>query len=176
RRLPADSLATPLDEAGCVLVPDPEGPGRAASLKRAGAGARLALGPAAPLSELAASWSLARLALRASEAGALPAPGLLRAEDHLADLLLFEGSALVGRIAARRLAPFASLTEKARDRMRETALAHVRHQGNSVAMAKALHIHPQTVRYRTARLRELLGEQLDDPDARFELELALRGR
>jgi DNA-binding PucR family transcriptional regulator len=26
------------------------------------------------------------------------------------------------------------------------------------------------------RLRELLGEALDDPDARFELELALRAR
>lgn len=26
----------------------------------------------------------------------------------------------------------------------------------------------------SARLRELLGDQLDDPDARFELEIALR--
>jgi DNA-binding PucR family transcriptional regulator len=43
-------------------------------------------------------------------------------------------------------------------------------------MAKALHVHPQTARYRTARLRELLGEQLEDPDARFELEIALRCR
>ena len=60
--------------------------------------------------------------------------------------------------------------------MRETALAYVRHGGNSVAMAEELHVHPQTARYRIARLRELLGEQLDDPDARFELELALRGR
>jgi DNA-binding PucR family transcriptional regulator len=58
--------------------------------------------------------------------------------------------------------------------MRETALAYVRHQGNAVEMAAALHIHPQTARYRTARLRELLGDELDDPDARFELEIALR--
>ena len=54
--------------------------------------------------------------------------------------------------------------------MRETALAYVRHGGNAVAMARELHVHPQTARYRIARLRELLGEQLDDPDARFELE------
>ena len=58
--------------------------------------------------------------------------------------------------------------------MRQTALAYVRHGGNSVAMAEELHVHPQTARYRIARLRELLGEQLEDPDARFELELALR--
>jgi DNA-binding PucR family transcriptional regulator len=43
-------------------------------------------------------------------------------------------------------------------------------------MARELHVHPQTARYRVARLRELLGAQLDDPDARFELEVALRAR
>jgi DNA-binding PucR family transcriptional regulator len=58
--------------------------------------------------------------------------------------------------------------------MRETALALLRHDGNAVAMAAAMHVHPQTARYRIARLRELLGDQLDDPDARFELQLALR--
>ena len=37
-------------------------------------------------------------------------------------------------------------------------------------------VSPSIVRYRLARLRELMGDQLDDPDARFELELALRAR
>ena len=60
--------------------------------------------------------------------------------------------------------------------MEETALAYVQRQGNAAAMAGALDIHPQTARYRIARLRELLGTDLDDPDARFELELALRAR
>jgi DNA-binding PucR family transcriptional regulator len=41
-------------------------------------------------------------------------------------------------------------------------------------MARALHIHPQTARYRINGLRELLGDQLNDPDGRFELEAALR--
>ncbi|HKZ12592.1 MAG TPA: helix-turn-helix domain-containing protein, partial [Solirubrobacterales bacterium] len=100
--------------------------------------------------------------------------GLLRVDDNLATLLLFESRELAGRIAARRLAPLADLTSKARARMRETALAHLRHDGNAVAMAAEMHVHPQTARYRIARLRELLGEQLDDPDARFELQLALR--
>jgi DNA-binding PucR family transcriptional regulator len=43
-------------------------------------------------------------------------------------------------------------------------------------MAEELHVHPQTARYRIGRLRELLGDDLDDPDARFELEIALRAR
>jgi DNA-binding PucR family transcriptional regulator len=32
------------------------------------------------------------------------------------------------------------------------------------------------VRYRLARLRELFGDALEDPDERFWLELALRAR
>jgi hypothetical protein len=173
-RLPAECLATRIDEVGCVLVSDPGGPGRAAEIERGAAGIAVAFGPPAAPAALRDSWRLAKTALRAIEAGALPAVGLVRAEDHLADLLLFEGSGLAGRIAARRLAAFDSLTEKAAKRMRETALAYVRHRGNSVEMAAALHIHPQTARYRVARLRELLGDQLEDPDARFELEIALR--
>jgi DNA-binding PucR family transcriptional regulator len=43
-------------------------------------------------------------------------------------------------------------------------------------MAGMLGVHAQTARYRLRRLRELLGDSLDDPDARFELELALRAR
>ena len=163
-----------LGETGCVLIPDPDGPGRDEGLERAAAGLRVALGPSGERSQLAASWSLARAALRASEVGGLRAEGLLRVDDHLGDLLLFEGGSLVARIAARRLAPLEPLTEKARNRMLETALSYIRHRGNAVAMAAALHIHPQTARYRAVRLRELLGEQLDDPDARFELEAALR--
>jgi DNA-binding PucR family transcriptional regulator len=176
RRLPADSLATVLGGDGCVLFPDPGGPRRQKLLERAARGSTLVLGPAGGLTELATSWALARSALRAVQGGALRATGFLSVDDHLADLLLFEGAALAGRIAARRLTPLESLTEKARGRMSETALAYVRHGGNSVAMAAELYLHPQTVRYRITRLRELLGDQLDDPDARFELEIALRQR
>jgi hypothetical protein len=186
RGLPPDVLATAIDRSGCLIVPDPDGPGRVAALRRAAAGP-LALGPTVEPAAAAESWSLARTLLRAVAAGALASAAsggeesrtegpLLRADDHLADLLLFEGHALAARLAARRLRPLDRLTEKARARMRETALAHVRHHGNAVAMAAAMHVHPQTARYRIARLRELLGEDLDDPDARFELEIALRSR
>jgi len=174
RRLPADSLATALNGCGCILFPDPDGPGRAKLLEGAAAESALVVGPLGGLADLPSSWGLARLALRAAQSDALPGTGLLRVDDHLADLLLFEGAALAARIAAHRFTPLEPLTEKARERMSETALAYVRHGGNSVAMAAELHLHPQTVRYRIARLRELFGDQLDDPDVRFELEIALR--
>jgi PucR-like helix-turn-helix protein len=178
-RLPADTLGAQIDGLGCAVVPDPEGPGRGAEIDGAPAGRRAAaaIGPTGPLRDLPASWALARAALRALEAGAIGADARpVRADDALAELLIFENSSLVERMAARRLAPLRELTPKARARMEETALAYVREQGNAAAMARSLGVHPQTARYRLTRLRELLGEELDDPDARFELELALRGR
>jgi hypothetical protein len=204
RRLPPEALTTVIDGEGCVLLPDPEGPGRGEALDRAATEGRVAIGPTVTPTAAAESWALALSLLRADAAGAVAADGAgssdpaasdrrgeagrgaakrpaatdaaapLRVDDHLAALLLYESRDLAGRIAARRLAPLAELTPKARGRMRETALAHLRHDGNAVAMAAAMHVHPQTARYRIARLRELLGDQLDDPDARFELELALR--
>ncbi|MEA2362287.1 MAG: hypothetical protein QOD71_1432 [Thermoleophilaceae bacterium] len=181
RHLPADALVASLEGEGCAVVPDPDGPGRPAEIAQALARRSAALGPAVPIQELGASWSLARAALRGAEAGAVDGSAAdastpLRADDVLVDLLLFEGRALVDRIATRRLSPLDELTPKARARMEETALAYVRERGNAAAMARALDLHPQTVRYRLARLRELLGDQLDDPDARLELELALRGQ
>jgi hypothetical protein len=173
-RVPVGSLVAELDETGCVLLADPDGPGRAAEVENAVATVSVAIGPAGEPAKLPESWELAKACLLAAQAGAVPSAALVRAEDHLVGLLLFEGTSLARRIALQRLAPFEELTDKARERMRETALAYVRHRGNSVEMAAALHLHPQTVRYRIARLRELLGDQLDDPDARFELEIALR--
>jgi DNA-binding PucR family transcriptional regulator len=49
-------------------------------------------------------------------------------------------------------------------------------QGRLGQVAARLGIHPQTARYRVARLRELFGDVLDNPDGRFWLELALRVR
>jgi PucR C-terminal helix-turn-helix domain len=176
RRLPAGTLATVLDGTGCLLVADPAGPGRREEIERAAGSHAAALGPTGEVAGLGASWSLARTALRAVEAGALPSGGLLVVEDRLADLAVLGSGEIAERVANQRLRPLNGLTEKAAARMRATALAFVRHGGNSVAMAEELHVHPQTARYRIARLRELLGDQLEDADARFELELALRAR
>jgi hypothetical protein len=179
-RLPADALAARLDGVGCVIVPDPDGPGQPSQIERAietaGVGARAVLGPTGAAGSLAASWSLARATLRAVEAGAIETPGLVRADDVLTKLLLFENTGLADRIATRWLTPLAALTPKARRRMEETALAYMQQRGNAAAMARALGVHPQTARYRLRGLRELLGDAIEDPDARFEIELALRAR
>lgn len=170
RQLDAGALAGPAGGTGCVVVGDPDGPGRRRLLSRAAAaGGQAVLGPTGSLADLPSSWRLARRTLELVDG-----PGLHLADEHLERLLLAEAAPVVERIAALRLGCLRGLTPKSRQRMLQTALAYLRHQGNAVAAAAELGIHPQTARYRISRLREVMGGQLDDPAARFELEVALR--
>jgi hypothetical protein len=169
RRIGPDVMGTVIEGTGCVVVPDAEGPGRTTAIRAASGDRPAAVGPDLPLERFEDSWRLAAAAL-----GLRGADGFVNAEDHLSQLLVVEARTVVERIAHRRLRGFDDLTPKARERMAATTLAYVQHHGNAAAMARALHIHPQTARYRINGLRDLLGEQLDDPDGRFELEAALR--
>lgn len=173
RRLPMDALAGMVDEVGCIAVRDPAGPGRRAELERAFAGRAAALSPAGPLDRARPSWERARSALAAIRAGALP-PQLCAIDEHLTQIAFFEARDPLRELRARCLAPLETLTPATRERMTDTLRAYLDHRGNAPAMAEALHVHPQTVRYRLKRLRELFGEALDSPDARFELETAVR--
>ena len=60
--------------------------------------------------------------------------------------------------------------------MLETLAAWLEHQGEVRPAAQQLHVHTQTVRYRVAQLRELLGDRMATAEGRLELELALRAR
>jgi hypothetical protein len=177
-RLPAGTLTVESDsDAPSVsLVPDPEAPGRRAELERAARDSLAALGPAVPWLEAARSAERALATHRLVAGGTIDAsPGLVLASDHLAALVAHGDEALVGDLAARRLAPLADETAGSRRRLTETLRSWLDHQGEVSRVAQELHVHPQTVRYRLGRLRDLMGNALDDPQARFELTLALRG-
>jgi DNA-binding PucR family transcriptional regulator len=105
-----------------------------------------------------------------------PEGDLLVAEEHQLELVLGGDRRLARDLAGRALAPLEGETQASRERLGTTLEAWLRHRGRTEEVARALHVHPQTVRYRLARLRELFGERLESPDARFELELALRAR
>lgn len=158
---------------------DPDGPERRARLRAAAerAGARLALGPAVPLTAAGASLARARALLALMLAGHAGAGCLASADEHELELLLAADPGLAGEFADRRLAPLAAVAgETTRANLALTLQAWLRSPGQRKTIALQLGVHPQTVRYRMARLRELFGELLDDPDGRFELELALRVR
>ena len=170
RRLPAGAIATVLGGHVTAVVPDPAAPGRRAQLEQAVGSVAAALGPEVPTAEAGRSHRRALAAL------GLARDGLLLADRHRASLLVRTDRALIDEIAAERLAPLADETPASRRRLEATLLAWLRHAGNVPAAAGELHVHAQTVRYRLGILRELLGPELDDPDARFELEAALRAR
>jgi len=174
-RLGADALAVRTPAAACALVSDPAAPGRRAQMTAA-VGERLAtLGPIVSWREAAVSIERATAALALARDHSISATGgLVIADEHDIELLLHADAGLTRDLAARALAPLAGETAASRERLTETLQAWLAHRGRTEQVAAALHVHPQTVRYRLTRLRDLFGEALDDPDARLRLELALR--
>jgi hypothetical protein len=171
RRIGPDVLSGAALGGPCLLVPDPLGPGRAAHLDAVLEGGAAAIGPVVEPLRAVASLRPARrlLALAPRSDGTAP-----RVDDHLVDLALDAAREPLAALAERRLGALDGRTEASRERLAETLLAWLELQGSAPAVAQRLHVHPQTVRYRLARLREVLGDALDDPEARFELLLALR--
>jgi DNA-binding PucR family transcriptional regulator len=75
------------------------------------------------------------------------------------------------------LASLSGLPAGKASRLEETLHALLRSMNRSAPeVAAALGIHPQTARYRLRQLEDLFGERLSDPDFRFAVEVALRGR
>lgn len=58
----------------------------------------------------------------------------------------------------------------------ETVRAYLAHRGQWEAAGRELGVHRNSVRYRIAQAKELLGVDLDDPDVTAQLWLALRSR
>lgn len=162
QRIGAEALAA----ENLVVVADPDAPGSrlAGALQHTVAG----IGPTVPVEEAPLSH---RLALAARK---LATDGPVRADDRLADLLVTADVELAARLAERVLTPL--LRDDRSGRLTATLEAWLDAQGHHPTVAARLHIHPQTVRYRLARLRERLGDALDDPEQRFALQLALRTR
>lgn len=98
------------------------------------------------------------------------------AEDFLAALALRGEPGALAVLTERRLAPLAGLRAVQRERLLETLHAWLRRWGARAEVSAELFVHPQTVSYRLNRLRDLLGDALDDPTARFELLLVLESR
>ncbi|HEU5387909.1 MAG TPA: helix-turn-helix domain-containing protein [Streptosporangiaceae bacterium] len=175
-----------------LLIPDPDGPGRQAALDRALLGRALlgqplggrsaVIGPSVPLARAAQSLRWARHARALVQAGVISAANgpegnvSVRCDQHLSTLLILADEDLAAALSVRRLAPLAQLRPGQRDRIAETLLAWLQLGENAAEVAQRIHVHPQTVRYRLRQITDLFGDQLRDPDTRFELQLALRIR
>jgi len=170
--LPVAEVGSGRHPLSLLLVPDVDGAGRR-HLIRVLAGRQAVVGPARP-------WRLARSsyerAARTSEiAIAMAHPGPIDSEDHLAQLVIHADPGALDDLRARALAPLVGQRPATRERLEETLRSWLLHQGRRDAVAAELHVHAQTVRYRMGQLRELYGDQLDEPARVLDLLLALSG-
>lgn len=173
QRLGAGSIVIERETDAVALVPE-RGAASRAELHRVLTGRSASIGPAGALEQVAQSLRLAVLAasmLPPREGDGEPP---VWADEHLTEVVLAAEPTAIGELARRRLTPLTELADGQREKLEETLLAWLRHWGQRTPIAEELGIHPQTVGYRVVQLRDLFGEDLKDPQMRFELEMALR--
>jgi hypothetical protein len=182
--LPPDVLIWPRDDDVVALVPC-SGDFGLHQLQRRLKGIAAVVGlivvPRDARQSLAAAEALAAIEVAAGQsvhrparAGDRPRSEPMLVEDHLLDLVLRADSALLERLSNRLLAPLEAVPESARERLAVTLLTWLAHAGARNAVAQALHVHPQTVRYRMGQLRDAFGDALEDPERRTALQIVLR--
>ena len=155
-----------------AIVADPDGPAARRRLAAALEGYRCVVGPVVPLADLAESVLVAQdaaWALHLPETGSAP----YYVDDHLDAIIVHRNPQLLAALRGRCLAPLRAASPGSRKVLEGTLRAWLLHMGDIRATAAELAVHPQTVRYRMSRLRELFGTVLDDPGERLRLLLAL---
>lgn len=155
-----------------VIVPNPSVGGRMTRMTAALRGLGVVIGLPVPLAMLPTSVGIAKVALRLRRAGLLQGDPVLLGE-HLDTIVVHRDEWLIGALRAQVLRPLEDLSPASRARLIETLSSWLRNSGDRQAVARELHIHPQTVRYRVGQLREHFGDQLVSPRDRARLFLAL---
>ncbi|MFD8320703.1 PucR family transcriptional regulator [Kitasatospora purpeofusca] len=149
------------DATGVLLVPDAD----RSRLLRQLTDRVAVVGPARPWTRASASYA------RAVRARSL-SPDIRDTEEHLPELVLSADADAFADLRARALAPLRPLPVATARRLEETLRAWLLHQGRREEVAAALFVHPQTVRYRMTKLRELFPD-LASPHRVLELTLAV---
>ena len=96
----------------------------------------------------------------------------MRAAELPGGLLGLADTPAGARLAEELLAPL--LAERSGAELLASLRAYLAASGRWDAAAEALGVHRHTLRYRMRRIRDLLPADLDDPDVRAELWIALR--
>jgi len=123
--------------------------------------------PRESITELSGSYREASIALAAARAGS-SSPLAVYGEVLIEELILRE------RAVARRLARTILEPLDPHPDLLATLVAYMEHGPSLPAVAKRLYLHPNTVAYRLARVKELTGRDPKSPAGVAELFLALR--
>jgi len=157
----------PAESWAVAMVPDADGPARAALLATLG-GRHAVVGPSRPWYSARSSYQRTARARHLGHGGEL-----VDSDEHLTELVLEADPEAAHDLRRRALAPLLALGPKSVDRLTETLRSWLLHQGRRDAVAAELFVHPQTVRYRMNQIREAYGESLNDPQLILELTVAL---
>ncbi|HWS31107.1 MAG TPA: helix-turn-helix domain-containing protein [Actinoplanes sp.] len=169
RTLQTADVVPDLPGLTALFVPDPQG-GSRPTLNRLLTGHDAVIGPARPWTEAQSSLDRAIRVHRLAP----PTDGtVVDTEDHLAAVVVTADSGALADLRAWALAPLAGERGAAAAKLVETLRSWLLHQGRREDVAAELFVHPQTVRYRMARLRELYGDRLRDPQWVLALTIAL---
>ena len=160
----------PDDPLTLLLVADADGPGRRHLLKLL-SGRHAVVGPSRPWADARSSYDRAARTARLARPSRSGDP--VDTEKHLADLVLTSDPDALADLRAQVLAPLADLPPATQERLAETLLSWLLHQGRRDDVAAELHVHAQTVRYRMGQVRELYGDRLSDPAVVRALVVAL---
>ncbi|MFD7659242.1 PucR family transcriptional regulator [Actinosynnema sp. NPDC059797] len=152
------------DSTAVLLVPDAD----RRHVLRLLADRSAVVGPTRPWTRAVSSFT------RAARARALSAD-IRDTEQRLVDLVLNADPEAYADLRARVLAPLRDERPATARRLEETLRAWLLHHGRRDEVAASLFVHPQTVRYRMGRLRDLFGD-LTSPERVLELTLALARR
>jgi hypothetical protein len=156
------------DATDVLLVPDAER--TRAALVRTLEGRGAVVGPPRAWRRVAES---VELALRAHRLLAPADGGVLDTEEHRDTLVVGADPDALDDLRSAVLAPLQGLKPATARRLAETLQAWLLHLGRRGEVAEALHVHPQTVRYRMDQIRRLYGDQLEDPAVVQQLVIAL---
>jgi hypothetical protein len=175
RMLHTRALATLHADEPIILLPAPVSPELRAEITTLFSGHRLAIGCEVPVGDAATSLRWARRALELAAVGAIPDGPVIDCRDHVGTLWIHAEPLFAEIVVKSTLAPLFDEPRNSRRILGLTLLHWISTQNPSApAMAEALGVHPQTVRYRLKRLREIFGDRIDDPSARLEMFFALR--
>ncbi|MFB7516973.1 PucR family transcriptional regulator [Streptomyces sp. NPDC056144] len=148
-----------------------------AGLERSGAN------PPVVVVGVAGSWAAASAGLRHAAETATAAQGLSDRPWHDArrldiDLLLWRlrDHPDLAAFVDRAIGPLRDHDRASRPPLLPTLETYLAHAGRKAETARELHLNRQTLYNRLARISELLGTDLDDPQTVLALSLALRAR
>ena len=144
-------------------------------------GVHLVLTPVVPTAaELGAARAEAVRTLHVVTRGGRAGAGVSRVhrtQDTLLDVLLMEVRDKLGEKWSTRQTPLRRLLDHDREHHSDlvgTLNAYLTHFGSVTLAAAAVHVHPNTLRYRLTRLTEICGIDVLDEDSRFRALLELK--